>query len=70
MKIWVLEYQNTSVRLLGAGVSGLEEPDARSIEYDTTTQNALDKTLDEIKRRYNDNKAAHALALRTDKKRL
>lgn len=67
---WLQEHLNTPVRLLGVGVSGLEEPDGRGIEYDTVAQKALDKTLDEIKRRYGDDKATRALALKTgDKKR-
>lgn len=61
---WLQEHLNTPVRLLGVGVSGLEEPDGRGIEYDTVAQNTLDKTLDEIKRRYGDDKATRALALR------
>jgi len=65
---WLLEHQNTPVRLLGVGVSGLEEPDPRGIEYDTAAQKALDSTLDEIRRRYGDSKATHAGALRTGKK--
>ncbi len=64
---WLQEHLNTPVRLLGVGVSGLEEPDERGINYDTTAQKVLDKTLDEIKRRYGDNKATHALALRRNK---
>ena len=67
LQIWLQQHLNTPVRLLGVGVSGLEEPDARGIEYDTPAQKALDKTLDEIKRRYGDNKATRALALRIDK---
>jgi hypothetical protein len=53
---------------LGIGLTGLEEPDERGIEYDTAAQKALDKTLDEIKRRFGDDKATRALALRTGKK--
>jgi len=65
---WLQEHQNTPVRLLGAGVSGLEAPDARGIEYDTAEQKALDKTLDDIRRRYGDGKATHAGTLRKQKK--
>jgi DNA polymerase-4 len=65
---WLDTHLNTPVRLLGVGVSGLEEPDARGIVYDTAEQNALDKTVDEIKRRYGDDKATRALAIRMDKK--
>ena len=69
LKTWLQEHLNTPVRLLGVGVAGLEEPDARGIDYDTSAQKALDKTLDEIKRRYGEDKATHALALRTDAKK-
>ena len=69
LQTWLQQHANTPVRLLGIAVSGLEKPDARGIEYDTPAQKALDKTLDEIKRRYGDNKATHALALGRDKKR-
>ena len=65
---WLQEHSNTPVRLLGAGVSGLEEPDPRGIDYDTAEQKTLDKTLDEIRHRYGENKATHAGALKTDKK--
>jgi DNA polymerase-4 len=69
LQTWLDTNLNTAVRLLGVGVSGLEEPDARGIEYDTSQQKALDKTLDEINRRYGENKATHGLALRTDAKK-
>jgi len=64
---WLQEHLNTPVRLLGVGVSGLEEPDGRGIQYDTEAQKALDMTLDEIKRRYGDDKATRALALKTSR---
>jgi hypothetical protein len=63
------EHQNTPVRLLGAGVSGLEEPDQHGIAYDTLADQALDRTLDEIRRRYGGDKATHAGTLRKGKKR-
>ena len=65
LQMWLDEHQNTPVRLLGVGVSGLEEPDAHGITYDTAAQKALDKTRDEIKRRFGNDKATHALALRS-----
>ena len=68
LKTWLQQHLNTPVRLLGIGLTGLEEPDERGIEYDTAAQKALDKTLDEIKRRYGEDKATRALALRTAKK--
>jgi DNA polymerase-4 len=68
LQTWLAQHQNTPVRLLGVGVTGLEQPDGRGIGYDTAAQKALDKTLDEIKRRYGDDKATHALALGSAKK--
>lgn len=68
LQTWLQQHLNTPVRLLGIGLTGLEEPDERGIEYDTAAQKALDKTLDEIKRRYGDDKATRALALETGKK--
>jgi hypothetical protein len=68
LQTWLQLHLNTPVRLLGIGLTGLEEPDERGIEYDTAAQKALDKTLDEIKRRYGDDKAMRALALETAKK--
>jgi len=65
LKTWLKQHLNTPVRLLGVGVTGLEEPDRRGIEFDTAAQKALDKTLDEIRRRFGDDKATHALALKT-----
>jgi DNA polymerase-4 len=68
LEIWLQEHSNTPVRLLGVGVSGLEEPDDRGIEYDSLADKALDRTLDEIRNRYGEGKATHAGALRTGKK--
>jgi DNA polymerase-4 len=64
---WLQQHLNTPVRLLGVGLTGLEQPDGRGVEYDSPAQRAIDKTLDEIKRRYGDDKATHALALRAKK---
>lgn len=64
LNTWLQQHLNTPVRLLGVGVSGLEKPDEHGIDYDSATQKALDKTLDEIKRRYGDDKATRALALK------
>jgi len=64
LNIWLQQHLNTPVRLLGVGVSGLEEPDEHGIEYDSANQKALDQTLDEIRRRYGDDKATRALALK------
>ena len=69
LQTWLQEHQNTPVRLLGVGVKGLEEPDGRGVDYDSPTQKALDKTVDEINRRFGDNKATHGLALKSVTKR-
>jgi DNA polymerase-4 len=68
LQTWLQENSNTPLRLLGVGVSGLEAHDKRGIDYDTAAHKALDKTVDEIKRRYGEDKAMRALAMRTDKK--
>jgi len=65
---WLQDHHNTPVRLLGVGVSGLEQPDSRGIDYDSAEQKALDRTLDEIRRRFGEDKATHARALRPAKK--
>jgi DNA polymerase-4 len=64
LQAWLQEHQNTPVRLLGVGLSGLEEPDKRGSKNDSAAQVALDKTLDEIKQRYGEDKAMHALGLK------
>ena len=68
LQTWLQDHQNTPVRLLGVGLSGLEEPNERGIDYDSAGQKALDSTLDEIKRRYGDGKATRGLALRKARK--
>lgn len=65
---WLEQHLNTPVRLLGVGVSGLETPDASGINYDSESQKTLDRTLDEIKQRFGENKAMRALALRMEQK--
>lgn len=66
---WLQDHLNTPVRLLGIGLRGLENPDAQGIDYDTAEQKALDKTLDEIRRRYGEDKAMHALGLKPRRKK-
>lgn len=68
LQTWLQEHQNTPVRLLGVGVKGLEKPDGRGVGYDTAAQKSLDQTVDEIKRRFGEGKATHALALRSSAK--
>jgi len=69
LKTWLQAHHNTPVRLLGVGLSGLEKPGESGSEIDTPAQKALDRTLDEIKRRYGENKAVHALGLTVRKRR-
>ena len=68
LQTWLQEHLNTPVRLLGVGLSGLEKAGGQGIEYDSPAQKALDKTLDEIKQRYGEDKALHALGLKTGRK--
>ena len=69
LQTWLQDHINTPVRLLGVGLSGLEEPGEQGNEHDSAAQKALDKTLDEIKRRYGEDKAMHALTLKTGNKK-
>ena len=69
LKTWLQDHMNTPVRLLGVGLSGLEKADKHGTEYNSSTQKALDKTLDEIKHRFGDDKATRALALKPAKRK-
>lgn len=64
LQTWLSEHRSTPVRLLGVGVSGLESPDRHGLVFDTAQQTTLDQTMDKIRRRYGDNKAMRALALK------
>ncbi len=68
LQAWLAENRQTPVRLLGVGVAGLEAPDRYGEVLETAQQTALDKTMDKIKRRYGDDKAVRALALKRGKK--
>lgn len=65
---WLEQHSNTPLRLLGVGVSGLESPDTGGISYDPESLKTLDRTLDEITRKFGEDKAVRALALRVKKK--
>jgi len=69
LQTWLQEHINTPVRLLGVGLSGLEESGGKGADHDSAAQKALDKTLDEIKQRYGEDKAMHALGLKTGRKK-
>ena len=66
---WLKQQQNTPVRLLGVGVSGLEDVDEAGVTGDSSKQTALDDTLDEIRRRFGDAATSRALAIKPDRKR-
>lgn len=68
LQAWLAQHRNTPVRLLGVGVSGLETPDKHGLVFDTARQTALDQTMDKIKRRFGDDKAMRALALKRKNK--
>jgi DNA polymerase-4 len=69
LNAWLQQHMNTPVRLLGVGLSGLEKADQHGVDYDSATQKTLDKTLDEIKHRFGDDKATRALALKPAKRK-
>ena len=57
-----------TLRILGVAVSGLEKRYEQSTAFDSVQQNRLDETVDEIKRRYGNDKAMRALDLKPEKK--
>jgi len=63
LQTWLQDHRNTPVRLLGVGLKGLEKRGESGSGLDTPSQKALDRTLDEIKQRYGEDKAVHALEL-------
>jgi len=68
LQAWLAEHSNTPVRLLGVGLSGLETSREQGSAFETKQQNTLDQTIDEIKRRFGNEKATRALALKPTKK--
>ena len=69
---WRDEHKTTPVRLIGMGVSGLEQEksfgSAAGDRFDSSTESSLDKVLDRINQRYGDSKIVHGLVLRDNKK--
>ena len=67
---WRDKHRTTPVRLIGMGVTGLEqessEGKAAGDRLDSSTQRSLDKVLDRINQRYGDAKIVHGLALHRD----
>lgn len=64
LEAWLAEHRNTPVRLLGLGLSGLEQSGGQGGPYDARRQSKLDETLDAIRKKYGDDKATRALALK------
>ena len=65
---WLSEHLQTPVRLLGVGVSGLEPANHKGATFDSVQQSSLDRTMDEIRRRFGNDKATRALALKPTEK--
>jgi DNA polymerase-4 len=68
---WREKHKTTPVRLIGMGVTGLEQESgdgkAAGDRLDSSTEKSLDKVLDRINQRYGDTKIVHGLALRRSK---
>jgi DNA polymerase-4 len=68
---WRDSHRNTPVRLLGMGVSGLEDAELSAYEQgdrlDSISEQSLDRVVDSINARYGDNKLTHAQTLRRKK---
>jgi len=65
---WREEHQNTPVRLLGMGVSGLQDSavagQAAGDHLDKVADQEIDRVFDRIKQRYGDSKITHGQVLR------
>jgi DNA polymerase-4 len=68
---WRSNHRTTAVRLIGMGVTGLEQNQdggkAVGDRLDSSAEKSLDKVLDRINQRYGDTKIVHGLSLRRDK---
>jgi DNA polymerase-4 len=68
---WRRNHRTTAVRLIGMGVTGLEQDKsggkAAGDRLDSSAEKSLDKVLDRINQRYGDTKIVHGLSLRRDK---
>ena len=68
---WRDQHRTTPVRLIGMGVTGLEQESAdrkaSGDRIDNSAERSLDKVLDRINQRYGDAKIVHGLALRRSK---
>ena len=70
---WRDKHRTTPVRLIGMGVTGLEQEnsfgEAAGDRLDSSAEKSLDKVLDRINHRYGDAKIVHGLALRRSKEK-
>ncbi len=70
---WRDKHKTTPVRLIGMGVTGLEQDNiggkAGGDRLDSSTEKSLDKVLDRINHRYGEAKIVHGLALRRHKEK-
>ena len=68
---WRENHRNTPVRLLGMGVSGLEEANpsehGRGDRLDSRSEQEIDRVFDSINQRYGETKIVHAQTLRRKK---
>jgi len=68
---WRNEHQGTAVRLLGMGVSGLQESSvagqAAGDRLDKPAEREIDRVFDQINQRYGDSKITHGQVLRRKK---
>ena len=68
---WRSSHDNTPVRLLGMGVSGLEDEPvfdhAQGDQLDSRTEQSLDRVFDTINRRFGDSGIAHGQTLKNRK---
>ena len=65
---WRESHRNTPLRLLGMGVSGLEDAERSDYEQgdrlESGSEQSLDRVVDDINRRFGDDKLTHAQTLR------
>ena len=68
---WRESHKTTAVRLLGMGVTGLEDADSPDHDtgdrLDSSSDQEIDRVFDSINQRYGDAKIVHGLALRRSK---
>jgi hypothetical protein len=63
---WRADHRSTPVRLLGMGVTGIEECGAEDLAENRSEQK-IDRVLDNINRRYGDAGVVHGQTLRKKK---